>query len=57
MKITMEECGFESIMIKKNDPLNLVWMGKKGGVKIKKSLISTSLREAQIPPRPLLSVV
>jgi ubiquinone/menaquinone biosynthesis C-methylase UbiE len=57
MKITMEECGFESIMIKENDPLNLVWMGKKGGVKIKKSLISTSLREAQIPSRPLLSVV
>ena len=57
MKETMEICGFESIMTKENDPLNLLWMGKKGGVKIKKLKLSSSIEGIKIPSCPLLMEV
>ena len=34
MKRTVQECGFESVFQVKNDPMNMLWMGKKTGVRI-----------------------
>ena len=34
MKRTVQECGFDSVVQVKNDPMNMLWMGKKTGVRI-----------------------
>jgi len=34
MKRTVQESGFESVVQVKNDPMNMLWMGKKTGVRI-----------------------
>lgn len=57
MKKTMEECGFESIMIKENDPLNVLWMGKKGGVKIKEIKTINDVDFATPPIKRKLALV
>lgn len=49
MKQTMYECGFESVVQTKNDPLNSLWVGKKTGVKIQTPKL-VKYRHVEQPP-------
>ena len=46
MKTTLYECGFESIVQIKNDPMNLLWIARKGGVRIQTPKQSSARRMA-----------
>lgn len=49
MKRTVQECGFESVVQMKNDPMNMLWMGKKTGVRIQTPKQSVAYSYRPVP--------
>lgn len=50
MRSTMYDCGFINIVQVKNDPMNLLWLGKKGGAILQSSTSLVQYNNEDLPP-------